>query len=139
MNELWQNCLNFANSQRKLLLAGFMLFDAYLGLANRAGLVAWTGLFDGDLIWMLQSVEMMLGGLLLIHNVFSFVRGKWGAFPFIFSFVLLAILVFTTLELLLSSLGTSGTINFNLSAVGLSGFYWAAAYLSVAAGLALTY
>ena len=76
MNELWQNCLNFANSQRKLLLAGFMLFDAYLGLANRAGLVAWTGLFDGDLIWMLQSVEMMLGGLLQIHNVFSFVRGK---------------------------------------------------------------
>ena len=116
-----------------------MLFDAYLGLANRAGLVAWTGLFDGDLIWMLQSVEMMLGGLLLIHNVFSFVRGKWGVFSFIFSFVLLAILVFTTLELLLSSLGTSGTINFNLSAVGLSGFYWAAAYLSVAAGLALTY
>ena len=60
-------------------------------------------------------------------------------FSFILFFVLLAILIFTTLELLLFSLGKSGTINYNLSAVGLSGFYWAAAYLSVAAGLALTY
>ena len=88
---------------------------------------------------MFQSAELMSGGLLLIHIVFSLIKGKWGMFSFILFFVLLAILIFTTLELLLFSLGKSGTINYNLSAVGLSGFYWAAAYLSVAAGLALTY
>ena len=139
MNELWRNSLHFSYTQRKLLLAGLFLFDAYLGLAHGMGSIAWSGFFHGDLTWMFQSAELMSGGLLLIHIVFSLVKGRWGMFSFILFFVLLAILIFTTLELLLFSLGKSGTINYNLSAVGLSGFYWAAAYLSVAAGLALTY
>ena len=139
MNELWLNSLHFSYTQRKLLLAGLFLFDAYLGLAHGMGSIAWSGYFHGDLTWLYQAVELMSGGLLLIHILFSLVIGKWGMFSFILFLVLLAILIFTTLELLLFSLGKSGTINYNLSAIGLSGFYWAAAYLSVAAGLALTY
>ena len=74
MNELWLNSLHFSYTQRKLLLAGLFLFDAYLGLAHGMGSIAWSGFFHGDLTWIFQAAELMSGGLLLIHILFSLVK-----------------------------------------------------------------
>jgi branched-chain amino acid transport system permease protein len=139
LNDLWGNRLDLLNRHRKLLLAGVLMFDAYLGLNKSAGAIVWSGLLNGDLTWMFQSAEMMAGGLLIIHIVFSSTKEKWGLFAAFPALILLVVLVLGTLELLLSGLGRSATVNFNLSAIGMSGLYWTAAYLSVAAGLALTY
>ena len=125
--------------QRKILLALLLMFDASIGLSYDAGLVVWSGLFNGDLVWMLQSLEMMTGGLLGLHLLLGSMRQRWGWVAVVVSLVLLIVLILGTLELLLSGLGRSAMVNYNLSAVGLSGLYWTAAYLCVAAGLTLTY
>ena len=59
--------LDVTGGQRKILLALLLMFDASIGLSYDAGLVVWSGLFNGDLVWMLQSLEMMTGGLLGLH------------------------------------------------------------------------
>ena len=127
------------SGQRKILLALLLMFDASMGLSYDARLVVWSGLFNGDLVWMLQSLEMMTGGLLGLHLLLGSMRQRWGWVAIVVSLVLLVVLILGTLELLLSGLGRSAMVNYNLSAVGLSGLYWTAAYLCVAAGLTLTY
>ena len=122
------------SGQRKTLLALLLMFDSLIGLSYEAGLVVWSGLFSGDLVWMLQSLEMMSGGLLAIHLVLGSMRQRWGWVAIVVSLMLLIVLILGTLELLLSGLGRSAMVNYNLSAIGLSGMYWTAAYLSVAAG-----
>ena len=65
LNDLWGNRLDLLNRHRKLLLAGVLMFDAYLGLNKGAGAIVWSGFLNRDLIWMFQSAEMMVGGLLI--------------------------------------------------------------------------
>ena len=125
--------------QRRLGICALLLLDAYLGLKHHKGSIAWSGLFQGDLVWLLQSAEMMAGGLLLIHTMFNETEGKWRIASLTSSPVLLVLLISVTLELLLVGLGFSTTLNYNLTSVGFSGLYWAAAYLCVAIGLTLTY
>ncbi len=139
LNDLRLTRLDVISGQRKMLFALLLMFDSLIGLSYDAGLVVWSGLFNGDLVWMLQSFEMMSGGLLAIHLVLGSMRQRWGWVGIVVSLMLLIVLILGTLELLLSGLGRSALVNYNLSAVGLSGMYWTAAYLSVAAGLTLTY
>ncbi|MEE8045666.1 MAG: ABC transporter permease, partial [Dehalococcoidia bacterium] len=88
---------------------------------------------------MLLATEMMAGGLVLVHALLNSVKQRWKAAATISTPVLIAVIGFVILEIALSGLGRSATINFNLASIGLSGLYWAAAYLSVAIGLTLTY
>ena len=127
LNDLWGNRLDLLNRHRKLLLAAVLMFDAYLGLNKGAGAIVWSGFLNRDLIWMFQSAEMMVGGLLIIHIIFSSTKEKWGLLAVFPPLILLVVLVLGTLELLLSGLGRSATVNFNLSAISMSGLYWTAA------------
>ena len=131
--------LELLGSHKKTLFASILLFDACIGLLYGAGAIAWSGLFFGDLKWIFQSFEMFMGGFILIHALFQHIRSTRPVVSFITLVILTTALIFFILQLLLSSLGKSSTVNFNFSAVGMSGLYWTAAYLSVAAGLALTY
>ena len=88
---------------------------------------------------MFQSFEMFIGGFIFIHSFFEYVRRTKPVVAFGTLIILTTVLIVLILQLLLSSLGKSSTVNYNLSSVGMSGLYWTAAYLSVAAGLALTY
>ena len=125
--------------QRQLLLGVFLLFDAYLGLIHGAGIIRWSGLVNGELKWLVLAAEMAAGGLVLIRVLLKHAGPRWKLLSIISTPFLLAGLAFGVLELVLSGLGRSATMNFNLASIGSSGLYWSAAYLSIAIGLTLTY
>ena len=124
---------------RQLLLGLVLLFDAYLGLIHNAGIIEWSGLFAGQIKWLILSVEMMAGGILLLRISLTQVKPEWKSVVTVFAPILVVLIGFCVLELLLTGSGRSATMNFNLSSIGMSGLYWAAAYLSIAVGLTLTY
>ena len=123
----------------QLLLGLFLLSDAYLGLIHSAGILAWSDLFPSQIKWMALSVEMMAGGLVLVRLAINHVKPEWKSVVIISAPIIVVFITFEVLELVLTGLDRSATINFNLSSIGLSGLYWAAVYLSVAIGLTLTY
>ncbi|MDP6651904.1 MAG: branched-chain amino acid ABC transporter permease, partial [Gammaproteobacteria bacterium] len=123
----------------QLLLGLFLLFDAYLGLIHGASVIGWSGIFTGQIRWLALSVEMIAGGLVLVRIILNQAKPEWKSLVIISAPILVALIGFGVLELLLTGLGRSATLNFNLSSIGLSGLYWAALYLSIAIGLTLTY
>ena len=104
-----------------------------------AGVVRWTGLFTGQLVWLMLSIEMMAGCLVLIRLIINSSKTKWKNVVIVLTPVIVGLIAFGFLELLLTGLGRSATMIFNVSSIGLSGLYWAAVYLSIAIGLTLTY
>ena len=46
--------------QRRLLVGGFLLFDAYLGMIYGAGVIGWSGLITGDMKWLTLALELSL-------------------------------------------------------------------------------
>jgi len=125
--------------QRRLLVSALLIFDAYLGMSRNAGTIGWSGFITGDLKWLMLSLEMMAGGLVLVHTYLGVTRRRWRIASLISTPFLIALLGLVVLELVLSGLGRSATMNFNAASIGASGLYWAAAYLSIAIGLTLTY
>ena len=125
--------------RHQLLLGLFLLFDAYIGLIHNAGAIGWTGLFTGEIKWLALSVEMMIGGLVLTRVVLNRTKNQWKSLVIICTPIVVALIGFVVLDLVLTGLGRSATMNFNLSSIGASGLYWAAVYLSIAIGLTLTY
>ena len=137
--ELRQRWVLIPAWQRQLLLGLFLLFDGYLGIIHGGGVIAWSGVLSADLKWMALAVEMMAGGLVLIRAMLSHAKPGWKMTTVIAAPILVALLGFIVLELVLSGLSRSATMNFNVSSISMSGLYWAAAYLSIAIGLTLTY
>ena len=123
----------------QLLFGLFLLFDSYCGVIHNAGIIGWSGLLSGQIKWMVLSVEMMAGGLVLLRVLLNTAKPGWKSVVTICSPILVALIGFGVLELVLTGLGRSATMNFNLSSIGMSGLYWAAVYLSIAIGLTLTY
>lgn len=125
--------------KKRFSLSIILILDAWLGLTHGHGLLRWSSLFEGDFLWILQSTEMVSGGLLVIHTMFNETSGRVHFASLASSPILLVLLILVTLEFLIGGLGLSSTLNINLTSVGLSSLYWAAAYLCIAAGLTLTY
>jgi len=125
--------------QRRLLIGGFLLLDAYLGMMYGAGVIGWTGLITGDMKWLALALEMMAGGLVMVNTFLAVAKDRWRGLSLISTPVLIALFGLVVLEIALSGLDRSATMNFNVASTGLSGLYWAAAYLSIAVGLTLTY
>ena len=124
---------------RQLLLGLFLLLDAYFGLIYSAGIIDWSGLFTSQLKWFALSAEMMAGGLVMVRILLIQANSRWKTAITIFAPIIVVLISFGVLELLLTGLGRSATMYFNLSSIGFSGLYWAAVYLSIAIGLTLTY
>jgi branched-chain amino acid transport system permease protein len=124
---------------RQLLFGLFLPFDAYLGLIHGAGIIGWSDLFTSQIKWLALSVEMMAGGLILVRIMLNQAKAGWKSVVTISAPILIALIGFGVLEVVLTGLGRSAIMNFNLSSIGLSGLYWAAVYLSIAIGLTLTY
>ncbi len=131
---IWRN-----PQQRLAALAVLALVDGYLGVAFNSGLISWSGILSGQLRWLALSVELMAGGIAIMRLLVGRSPKKWKALTVVITPVALTIYTLLVLELLLSSLGRSATMNFNLTSLWSSGLYWAAVYLSVAIGLTLTY
>ncbi|MDP6416152.1 MAG: hypothetical protein QGG54_14170, partial [Gammaproteobacteria bacterium] len=139
MNEIWRRWMLYSSWLWQLLLGLFLLFDSYLGLIHGAGIIAWSGLITGQLKWLTLSVEMLAGGLVLLRTILNQAKSGWRGVVVISAPILVALITLGVLEIALTGLGRSATINLNLSAIGLTGIYWAAVYLSIAIGLTLTY
>ncbi|MQG73431.1 MAG: hypothetical protein FI680_01520 [SAR202 cluster bacterium] len=139
MKEICQRWMPSRSWLRQLLLGVFLLFDAYLGVIHGAGIIAWSGILTGQVKWLTLCIEMMAGGLVLIRVLINQAQPKWKTAIVISTPILVIGLGFGVLELVLTGLGRSATMNLNLSSIGLSGLYWAAVYLSIAIGLTLTY
>lgn len=108
-------------------------------MIHGTGTVSWSGIFTNQIRWLVLSIEMMCGGLLLIRVILNKSNPKWKNVVVISTPILAVLMGLGVLELVLSGSGRSATINFNVSSVGMSGLYWAAVYLSIAIGLTLTY
>ena len=89
--------------------------------------------------WFALSVEMMCGGVVLLRALLNCVTSAWKSLLVVVAPILVILLSFAVLDSLLTGLGRTATINFNLSSIGMSSLYWAAVYLSIAIGLTLTY
>ena len=126
------------------VLGLLLILDACSGLRYGRSLIAFTHLFGGDVLWMLMVVECIAGLIIAIRNM----HGPLGIdqrIAFIISVPLTILTLLTMINVLViggmvpDANRDNATINFNLSAVGLSALFWGAAYLSIAAGLTLTY
>ena len=124
---------------RQLLLALFLLFDAYFGAIYNLGFVAGSGLFSGEFKWIILSTEMMVSGLILVRILVNHSKPKWKSSVIILTPIFVGLIGFLVLEVVTSGLNRSATMNFNLSSILFSGLYWSAVYLSIAIGLTLTY
>lgn len=134
-----QRLASIPSWQRRLLVGLFLFFDAFIGMSYGAGIVAWSGLFTSELKWLTLAVEMMAGGLVLARTFLNVTGQRLRTASLISTPVLVALFSLVVLEFVLSGLGRSATMNFNVASIGLSGLYWSAVYLSIAVGLTLTY
>ena len=121
-----------------------LILDACSGLRYGRSLLAFSHLFEGDVLWMLMVVECIAGLTVAIRNIHGRLRMDH-RLAFVISIPLAVLTLLTMLNVLViggmvpDANRDNATINFNLSAVGLSALFWGAAYLSIAAGLTLTY
>ena len=122
-----------------LFIALFLFVDSYAGLRYDAGLLSWSSIITGDFLWILQSLEMVAFGLVIVAVAANKSSGKIKAATLISAPFFLFLLVLFTLDVLLKGKEISATFNYNLSSISFSAIYWSAAYISVAIGLALTY
>lgn len=138
-NQLRKDWWQVIARNRRSILGLFLLIDSFFGMSTGISVVTIILFNTGDLKWLLLGVEMLAGSLVLIHQILNNVPDRWRATATVVTPLVIAILGFVILEIALSGLGRSAKVNFNLASVGFSGLYWAAAYLTVAIGLTLTY
>ena len=103
---------------RRLILPFLLLLDSYFGLSYGAGIISWTGLFTGDIKWFMLAVEMLVGALLIIRLILNQTNPKWRTAIIVSVPILVVLISFEILEVVLSGLGRSSTMNFNLSYIG---------------------
>ena len=48
-----------------------LIFDSYAGLIHNTGLLVSSGLFAGDIKWLLLAFEMFLGSLLIVRLILN--------------------------------------------------------------------
>ena len=139
MNAIRRQLILKAPWLRQLLFALLLLFDGFFGATYNVGFVAGSGLFSGELKWFILSLEMVISGLLLIRIVVNQSKASWRSPIILLTPLIVGVIAFLALEVILSGLSRSATMNFNLSSILFSGLYWSAVYLSIAIGLTLTY
>ena len=122
-----------------LILSLFLFIDSYIGLRFGSGFLSWSGIPKGDILWILQSLEMMAFGIVIVNKAVKSSTGKFKALALVATPVFLFLLALFTLDTLLKGKEITTIFYYNLSSISLSALYWSAAYMTVAVGLALTY
>ena len=51
-----------------LILSLFLFIDSYIGLRFGSGFLSWSGIPKGDILWILQSLEMMAFGIVIVNK-----------------------------------------------------------------------
>ena len=137
LEEQWQKWQALPAATRRGVLAMLMLLDGGIGLLYGSSLLD-LGI-GGDLLWLSQSVEFIIGGLLLLHAAIEHLTGNYRNTTIAAVPLVILLVIGACLELLFRGRDDTANVIFNLTSLSFTGLYWAAAYLSIAAGLTLTY
>ena len=58
------------------MISLFLFIDSYIGLKFDAGLLSWSNIAKGDILWILQSFEMIAFGLIVVSKTVKKTSGK---------------------------------------------------------------
>ncbi len=137
--------LGLSRLKQRLVIATVVALDAMLGLLYQSGIgngidAILSGNLPNDMVWLLQSIQLISMGFLLVKIVFDDVAQGWlRSSLMVLSPLFLLFVVLFTIELLMIGLDTNAVIYFNLSSIGFSTLTWSSTYLAIAVGCTLTY
>ena len=146
LQQIQQKFNELPTLNRRLLLTLFLFFDSLvLGLTYGNGSlnlldVILLDKLPTDLIWLLQLLESISAGFLVIKIVFDDIPpSAFRTLAIFLSPLFMVGIVFLTLEILLQGLDTQATITLDLISISTGTLTWASTYLAIAIGLTLTY
>ncbi len=130
---------------QRLLITLVVALDAMNGLLRGWGSLnlldlLLLGNLPGDLVWLMQTVQLIATGFALAKIVFDDLpasRLRLGAIVLLPVFLLVHVIF--SLEMLLRGQDLSTTINLNLTFLAVDTLTWSATYLAIAVGCTLTY
>ena len=131
---------------QRTLIALFLFIDAnILGTSNGWGILNVLDAFLGgglpnDLVWLLQVIESITAGFILIKVLFDDVkRSIFRTMGLILSPLFMVLVTFVTLDILLRGLDTGASFTLDTVSIITGTLTWSSTYLAIAIGLTLTY
>lgn len=146
IQQILENYHKLTSFKKRIIIISFLFFDALiLGLTYGNGTInlidiLLLGNLPNDLVWLMQIIESISAGFLLIKLFFDDIpKNNLRTILIMMSPLLLLAVVFITLEALLQGLNTRATITLDLISISTGTLTWASTYLAIAIGLTLTY
>ncbi len=146
LQQIRENYNQLSTLHKRLIISLFLFFDSlYLGLSYGYGSLNLldTILMDNlptDLIWLLQLLESIGAGFLVVKIFFDDLPvSPIRTIAITTSPLFMLGVVFLSLEALLQGLDTRATVTLDLISISTGTLTWASTYLAIAVGLTLTY
>tara|TARA_B110000008_G_scaffold12087_1_gene11622 strand:+ start:220 stop:3996 length:3777 start_codon:yes stop_codon:yes gene_type:complete len=146
LQQIRQNYTQSSTLNKRLILTFFLFFDSLiLGLSYGNGTlnlldIILLGKLPTDLIWLMQLLESITAGFLVVKIIFDDIQpSSYRTLAILISPLFMVGIVFLTLEALLQGLDTQATITLDLISISTGTLTWASTYLAIAIGLTLTY
>ena len=146
LQQIRENYNQLSTTQKRLIIVSILFLDSLIfGLTYGKGLLNFVdtlllGKLPTDLIWLMQIVESITAGFIVVKMFFDDIPKSNLRTTLIFlSPIFLIMVVFVTLEALLQGLETRATITLDLISISTGTLTWASTYLAIAIGLTLTY
>ena len=131
---------------RRLIIAALLFIDAnFLGTLNSIGSLnildkALAGGLPNDMVWLLQLVESIAAGFLVVKVLFDDApSGIPRTIAILLSPFFMVAVTFFSLDILLQGLGEDASFTLDLVSITTGTLTWSSTYLAIAIGLTLTY
>jgi len=146
LQQIRENYNQLSTLNKRVFLVLFLFFDSlFLGLSYGYGGLNFLDIIlldklPTDLIWLLQILESISAGFLVIKIFFDDIPpSRIRTLGIFLSPLFMLGVIFLTLEALLQGLETRATITLDLISISTGTLTWASTYLAIAIGLTLTY
>jgi len=131
---------------QRLIIAAALFIDAnYLGTLNGLGSLnildkVLGGGLPNDMVWLLQLVESIAAGFVVVKVLFDDVpSGIPRTAAILLSPFFMVAITFFSLDILLQGLGEDASFTLDLVSISTGTLTWSSTYLAIAIGLTLTY
>ena len=131
--------------ERRAILALLIILDANMGLLKGWGLLNLVdslvgGNIPNDMVWLLQVIESISGGFLVVKILFDDVPESWlRSIAIAVSPLFILFMVGLSLDNLFKGLNDDVRLTLDLVSITTSTLTWSSTYLAIAVGLTLTY
>ena len=146
LQQIRENYNQLSTLNKRVFFVLFLFFDSlFLGLSYGYGGLNFLDIIlldklPTDLIWLLQILESISAGFLVIKIFFDDIPpSRIRTLGIFLSPLFMLGVIFLTLEALLQGLETKATITLDLISISTGTLTWASTYLAIAIGLTLTY